>query len=99
MKRGTLNGEVTGHANLCIREDVMRYLLAFLMVCASSAAAGQQYPSRPVRVLIPFPAGSAADIIARAMEPQMREKLGQSLVIDNRGGAGGNIAADLTAKS
>ena len=57
------------------------------------------YPARPIRVLIPFPAGSAADIIARAMEPQMREKLGQSLVIDNRGGAGGNIAADLTAKS
>jgi tripartite-type tricarboxylate transporter receptor subunit TctC len=52
-----------------------------------------------VRVLIPFPAGSAADIIARAMEPQMREKLGQSLVIDNRGGAGGNIAAELAAKS
>jgi tripartite-type tricarboxylate transporter receptor subunit TctC len=50
-------------------------------------------------MLIPFPAGSAADIIARAMEAQMREKLGQSLVIDNRGGAGGNIAADLTAKS
>ena len=49
--------------------------------------------------MIPFPAGSAADIIARAMEPQMREKLGQSLVIDNRGGAGGNIAAELAAKS
>jgi tripartite-type tricarboxylate transporter receptor subunit TctC len=77
----------------------MRYLLAFLMICVSSAAVCQQYPARPIRVLIPFTAGSAADIIARAMEPQMREKLGQSLVIDNRGGAGGNIAADLTAKS
>lgn len=50
-------------------------------------------------MLIPFPPGSAADIIARAMEPQLREKLGQPLVIDNRGGAGGNIAADMTAKS
>jgi tripartite-type tricarboxylate transporter receptor subunit TctC len=50
-------------------------------------------------MLIPFPAGSAADIIARAMEPQMRERLGQALVIDNRGGAGGNIAAEMTAKS
>ena len=73
--------------------------LAFLLVCVSCAAVAQTYPARPIRVLIPFPAGSAADIIVRAMEPQMREKLGQSLVIDNRGGAGGNIAAELTAKS
>jgi tripartite-type tricarboxylate transporter receptor subunit TctC len=70
-----------------------------LFLLVSCQAAAQQYPSRPIRVLIPFTAGSAADIIARAMEPQMREKLGQPLVIDNRGGAGGNIAAELTAKS
>jgi len=69
-----------------------------LSVLADCALA-QSYPARPVRMYIPFTAGSAADIIARAMEPQMREKLGQSLVIDNRGGAGGNIAAELTAKS
>jgi tripartite-type tricarboxylate transporter receptor subunit TctC len=73
--------------------------LALLVVCVSCVAIGQQYPARPIRVVIPFPAGSAADIIARAMEPQLRERLGQSLVIDNRGGAGGNIAAEITAKS
>jgi tripartite-type tricarboxylate transporter receptor subunit TctC len=50
-------------------------------------------------MLIPFTVGSAADIIARAMEPQMRERLGQALVMDNRGGAGGNIAAEMTAKA
>jgi tripartite-type tricarboxylate transporter receptor subunit TctC len=77
----------------------MSRCLAFLLVCVSCAAVAQTYPARPIRVIIPFPAGSAADIIVRAMEPQMREKLGQSLVIDNRGGAGGNIAAELTAKS
>ena len=65
----------------------------------ASTGSGQAYPTRPIRMLIPFPAGSAADIIARAMEPAMRERLGQALVIDNRGGAGGNIAAELTAKS
>lgn len=65
----------------------------------STMVAAQQYPARPIRVFIPFTAGSAADIIARALEPQLREKLGQSLIIDNRGGAGGNIAAELTAKS
>jgi tripartite-type tricarboxylate transporter receptor subunit TctC len=71
--------------------------LAGAAIAANAVA--QQYPARPVRIYIPFTAGSAADIIARALEPQMREKLGQSLIIDNRGGAGGNIAAELTAKS
>ena len=78
---------------------LMRYCFAFVLVWVCTATLAQQYPARPIRVLIPFTAGSAADIIARAMEPQMRERLGQSLVIDNRGGAGGNIAADITAKS
>jgi len=78
----------------------MRFLLLTgLFAGAALTATAQQYPARPVRVYIPFTAGSAADIIMRALEPQMREKLGQSFIIDNRGGAGGNIAAELTAKS
>jgi tripartite-type tricarboxylate transporter receptor subunit TctC len=76
-----------------------RSLMLFLLVLVSLAASAQLYPARPVRVLIPFTAGSAADIIARAMEPAMRERLGQPFVIDNRGGAGGNIAAELTARA
>ena len=76
----------------------LRRSVALLLVFVAFPALAQQYPARPIRVLIPFTAGSAADIIARAMEPQLRERLGQSLVIDNRGGAGGNIAAELTAK-
>jgi len=78
--------------------SLLRYLLP-LIVFVSGLAHAQQYPARAIRVYIPFTAGSAADIIMRAMEPQMREKLGQSLIVDNRGGAGGNIAAELTAKS
>jgi tripartite-type tricarboxylate transporter receptor subunit TctC len=73
--------------------------LVIPLCLASCAASAQQYPARPVRVLIPFTAGSAADIIARAMEPAMRGRLGQPLVIDNRGGAGGNIAAEMAAKA
>ena len=78
----------------------MRYMIILLVGSLwISTAIAQNFPNRPVRMLIPFPPGSAADIIARAMEPAMREKLGQALVIDNRGGAGGNIAAELTAKA
>jgi tripartite-type tricarboxylate transporter receptor subunit TctC len=80
---------------------MMRFRISALLLCAllATPAGAQQYPTRPVRILIPFTVGSAADIIARAMEPQMRERLGQPLVIDNRGGAGGNIAAELAAKA
>ena len=78
---------------------LLRALVLFVLVLVACAAPAQQYPARPIRVLIPFTAGSAADIIARAIEPALRDKLGQSLVIDNRGGAGGNIAAEMTAKS
>lgn len=74
------------------------YLTLILMLDAVAATA-QNYPARPIRMIIPFTAGSAADIIARAMDPALRERLGQPLVIDNRGGAGGNIAAEMTAKS
>jgi len=76
-----------------------RGFMLSLLVLVSLAASAQPYPARPVRVLIPFTAGSAADIIARAMEPAMRERLGQPFVIDNRGGAGGNIAAEMTARA
>jgi tripartite-type tricarboxylate transporter receptor subunit TctC len=80
-------------------KSLLRTAAALSIATLAVTAAAQSYPTHPIRVLIPFTAGSAADIIARAMEPQLREKLGQSLVIDNRGGAGGNIAAELTAKS
>jgi len=67
--------------------------------CCANLAGAQTYPTRAVRMYIPFTVGSAADVIARAMEPALRERLGQALIIDNRAGAGGNIAAELTAKS
>src|SRR5262245_5778655 len=79
--------------------QALRRIACLPLGLIACAAVAQSYPARPIRVIIPFPIGSAADIIARAMEPALRDKLGQSLVIDNRGGAGGNIAAELCAKS
>jgi tripartite-type tricarboxylate transporter receptor subunit TctC len=76
-----------------------QWIVPLIVISVSAAASAQSFPSRSVRMVIPFTVGSAADIIARAMEPQMRERLGQPLVIDNRGGAGGNIAAEVTAKA
>jgi tripartite-type tricarboxylate transporter receptor subunit TctC len=64
-----------------------------------SAAVAQNYPVRPVRVIVPFPAGGSNDIIARVLAQQMSESLRQQFIVDNRAGAGGNIGTDLVAKA
>jgi len=98
MSSDSTGNSPLNHSSLIIHHSSLVLLCAALLAAGTPADA-QQYPTRPVRVLIPFTAGSAADIIARAMEPALRDRLRQPLVIDNRGGAGGNIAAELTAKS
>ncbi|MBI3370182.1 MAG: tripartite tricarboxylate transporter substrate binding protein [Betaproteobacteria bacterium] len=68
------------------------------IVCVPVAHA-QKFPDRPIRFIVPFPPGGGNDILARALAPKMSELLGQPVVIDNRGGAGGNIGTDIAAKS
>jgi len=63
------------------------------------AAAADVYPGKPVRIVVPFAAGGAIDIIVRASAQQLSKELGQQMLIDNRPGAGGNIGADMVAKS
>lgn len=76
-------------------------LVAALGATAVHAAppAQQEYPARPIRLLIPFAPGGATDIIARMIEPRMSKALGQQIVVDNRPGAAGNIAVELTARA
>ena len=70
--------------------------LGFALFCASAAA---QYPSRPIRLLVPIPPGGGPDIVARLIAPKMAEALGQPVVVENRVGSNGNIAGDFVAKS
>ena len=72
--------------------------LAALAVWADGAVA-QTYPSKPVHIVVPFPAGGAIDIIVRTSAQQLSKELGQAVVIENRPGASGNIGADAVAKS
>ena len=65
----------------------------------ATAAAAQNYPAKPIRLVVGFPAGGPADIIARTTGQKLSELLGQQVVIDNRGGASGMIAAENVAKS
>ncbi len=74
-------------------------LAALVMPATAGFAADIKYPVRPIRVLIPFPAGGVADTIGRTLGERLTAQMGQPVVIDNRPGAGGRIAADLLAKS
>ena len=72
-------------------------LLAFAFACA--AATAQPYPSRPVKLIVPFPPGSTPDIVGRTLGAKLQDALGQPMVVENRTGAGGNIGTEAVAKS
>jgi tripartite-type tricarboxylate transporter receptor subunit TctC len=74
-------------------------ILCTLMLLGMTPAAAQNYPTKPIRIVVPFAAGGAVDLLARIMGQKLSESLGQPVVIENRPGAGGNVAADLVAKS
>jgi tripartite-type tricarboxylate transporter receptor subunit TctC len=74
-------------------------LFPFLFFLGIAGANAQQYPVRPIRFIVPFAPGGSTDLLARFLAPRLTEALGQAVVVDNRGGAGGVIGADLAAKA
>jgi tripartite-type tricarboxylate transporter receptor subunit TctC len=74
-------------------------LCALAAAVASSVACAQSWPSRPIRVIVPFPAGGGIDTVARIIAPKMAESLGQPLVIENRVGAGGTVGTEVVARA
>jgi len=77
----------------------MKRALLFLLLVWTGCAAAQPYPAKPVRLIVPFPVGGIADIYGRLLGARLTELWGQPVVVENRTGAGGNIGADLVAKS
>ena len=73
--------------------------VAFTASLLPLSTLAQSYPSKPIKMIVPFPAGGTTDIVARLVAQKMSESMGQAVTVDNRGGAGGNIGADLLAKS
>jgi len=74
-------------------------LLALILLFASALASAQSYPSKPVRIIVPFPAGGIADLYARIIGQRVADGWAQPVLVENRTGAGGNIGADAVAKS
>jgi tripartite-type tricarboxylate transporter receptor subunit TctC len=77
----------------------MRFLAFVLMLVISASAFAQTYPAKPIKIVVPFPAGGIADLYARLIGARLSDTWGQPIVIENRTGAGGNIGADAVAKS
>lgn len=81
------------------KTSVVAMMLAVVVIAAQHAHAQGNYPNRPIRLVVGFPPGGATDIFARILSVHMPESIGQSVVVDNRGGATGTIAAAIVAKA
>ena len=79
--------------------SVGRAALAAVLLASAPATLPADYPTRPVRVIVPFGAGGSLDLVARVVGQKLGEQMGANFVVDNRGGGGGNIGAELAAKA
>jgi tripartite-type tricarboxylate transporter receptor subunit TctC len=76
-----------------------RLALTFLLCCLPAIAAAQPFPSKPLRLIVPYPAGGATDMMARLLAQKLTESLKQQVVVENKPGAGGNIGVEMVAKA
>ena len=84
---------------MSIMRGVNVMLVVALVAATASFAQGPAYPAKPLRIVVGFPPGGNSDYVARAVGRGLAESWGQQVVIDNRPGAGGNVAAEIVAKS
>src|ERR1043166_8488678 len=90
------------HARGHCRTDskrVMRFLATLLLLSLAASAVAQSYPSRPIRLIVPFAPGGSADLVGRLLAQQLSESVGQPVVVENKGGASGMLGNDYVAKS
>jgi tripartite-type tricarboxylate transporter receptor subunit TctC len=87
---------------MTLRRNIMKKIITFLCCCmalASTSTLAQTYPNKPIRLIVGYAAGGGADALARLTATQLSESLGQPVVVENRTGAGGTLAADAVAKA
>ena len=84
--------------HMVVRGAAIR-LSALALAASAGAACAQNWPAKPISLIVPFPAGGATDLFARVLSTKLGEQLGQSVVVDNRPGAGGVIGSEQVAKA
>ena len=72
---------------------------AMITILAGGQASAQNYPSRPITLVVPFPAGSTTDLVGRILSDELTKSAGQNVIIDNRGGAGGVVGTETVARA
>jgi len=82
-----------------VKTSILAAVAAAVALAASGAQAQNDFPSKPVRMIVSFPPGGSTDLIARVMAPVMSKNLGQQVVVENKGGAGGNIGVEAVARA
>ena len=78
---------------------ILQLSLSILALIFAASASAQSFPTKPIKIIVPFPAGGTVDFFARVISTKLSEALGQSVLVENRAGAGGNIAAEAVAKA
>ena len=81
------------------RTFAQSFIIAMALACGATAASAQDYPNRPIHLLLGLPPGGAADVTARLLAHGLEEKLGQTVVVENKPGSGGNLVGETVAKS
>lgn len=82
-----------------MKKIILVTLCGLIGIFSVQISYAQNYPNRPIKMVVPFPAGGTTDVVARLIAQRMSDSMGQPIIVDNRGGAGGAIGADLVAKS
>ena len=80
-------------------KNILKLSLSILALIFAATASAQSFPTKPIKIIVPFPAGGTVDFFARVISTKLSEALGQSVLVENRAGAGGNIAAEAVAKA
>ncbi len=79
--------------------SAIRLLIAAVLACAGAGVGAQTFPNRPVTIVVPYPPGGLIDLVARLIQSKMQAELGQSVLIENRTGAGGNVGAETVVRA